>query len=337
MLETIKFSIIVPVYNAEKYVCKCMRSLIDQTYGNYEVIIVDDGSKDKSVDVIQAFLQGNQKFRLVRQENKGSGGARNTGVEYATGDYIVFIDGDDYVKTTFLERVACVLLKNENLDILCYDIEEVNEQGLTLRVLQMNEGLRNITNATETPKLLTINPSPCNKLFRREFYLQTNVRFPENTLYEDTVTPRVLLACAKQVGFTEETFYYYVQHQGSCTHLKPSPRCLDIIKVMDELVGIFKAKNIFEQFFAELELVAIRSVFLFALERVNEMDYKYALQNDLVDYIKREFPNVLENKYLSKGLRKRVAVLLKRKFRRYHFRYVKLDQWKRRIKRAIKR
>lgn len=118
------FSVIVPVYNSSEYIQKCIESILCQKFKNYEVIFVDDGSNDDSISIISKYLKEYTNFKLLKQENKGVSAARNTGLINATGEYILFMDSDDYWESGILDRLSKVLLANENVDILLFNYFE---------------------------------------------------------------------------------------------------------------------------------------------------------------------------------------------------------------------
>ena len=124
-----KYSLIVPVYNVQKYIEKCISSILDQDYANYEIIIVDDGSTDKSAEIIDRIANLNRdKIVSIHQENKGLGGARNTGLEKATGKYVWFIDSDDTIAPYSLKHLDEFIQKQE-VDILVFDRVAIDELG----------------------------------------------------------------------------------------------------------------------------------------------------------------------------------------------------------------
>lgn len=119
-----KISAIVPVYNSEKYVEQCIESILSQTYQDWELILVDDGSKDNSLSILQEYANRDTRIHVIHQENKGPGIARNVGVDYATGDYIVFIDSDDRVYKDYFN-----LLSNKKEDVVFIDVNQVDKNG----------------------------------------------------------------------------------------------------------------------------------------------------------------------------------------------------------------
>ena len=126
MEKEIKISVVIPVYNAEKYIGKCLDSIINQTYKNWEVICINDGSSDKSEEIIDTYKNQKYNITLIKQKNMGPGAARNTGIDKANGDYIVFIDADDYIDSNFFSRLNDVV---QDTDIVFIDIMQVNGFG----------------------------------------------------------------------------------------------------------------------------------------------------------------------------------------------------------------
>ena len=160
-----KISIIVPAYNAEKTIKRCLDSLIDQDYSNIEILVIDDGSSDNTYDIVEEYRKKNSNITLVHQNNQGVSVARNKGLEIATGDYVMFVDSDDS-----LNPGTCSLLMNvaiENIDLIIFGLN-IYRSGKLLRTPHLDN---NIVNLDESPenywKLRRINLGPCNKLYKK--------------------------------------------------------------------------------------------------------------------------------------------------------------------------
>lgn len=134
--ENIKFSIIVPVYNVEKYLEKCLDSLVNQTYKNYEVILINDGSTDRSKNICEKITNKNNNFILINQENKGLSGARNTGLKYVNGDYILFVDSDDWIDTNCLEKINKEILSDNELDLILFPYIKENNKSIQVKLFE---------------------------------------------------------------------------------------------------------------------------------------------------------------------------------------------------------
>ncbi len=215
-----KISVIVPVYNCEKYIKKCVDSIIKQTFKDLEIILVDDGSTDKSGKICDEFKIKDSRIKVVHQENKGVSSARNEGLKVSNGDYISFVDGDDYLSEDTYEFLY------DNLEKICADISvcgivncffkadgskklarqsSFNGSGVLTGKEAMSEALKS--------RIFSVNP--VNKLFAA--WLFDNEKFPEGKTSEDAfLIPKILLKSNK-VFYSSEPKYYYVRHEGSIT------------------------------------------------------------------------------------------------------------------------
>ena len=205
-----KFSIIVPVYNVEKYLPRCLDSVLDQEFDDYEIIAVDDESPDNSIDILNEYQKKTEKLKIIRQKNKGLGGARNTGIKEAAGEYLIFLDSDDYISPKMLSSLN-EYLKKEDLDILAFDCERVTESGQTIEKVSVKDYQDQYTSLNAKQYLL-FEPTSCVKTYRRTLYTEHRIEFPEKLWYEDLATTLKLSAYATKIGYLKEVFYYYVQH-----------------------------------------------------------------------------------------------------------------------------
>ena len=177
----IKVSVIIPVYNVEIYIEKCINSLINQTLKEIEFIFVNDGSPDNSVSIIKKYQKKDKRIKLLEKENGGQASARNLGMKHAKGEYIAFVDSDDYVKENMYELMYN-RAKKDNLDIvMCENYLVYNDR--------IEEKKNSITENDEqiiTPeKYITLSPSPCNKIIKKEYIEKCKFTFPEGIIYED--------------------------------------------------------------------------------------------------------------------------------------------------------
>ena len=221
-----KISVIVAAYNVESYVEKCIESLLKQTYTNLEIIIVEDGSKDKTWEVLQKY-QKNKKIKLLKNpENKGLSYSRNRGLENASGDYIGYIDSDDYVEENYYEAMLSKL-KSEKSDIAVCDMKLYYEESNTFQICLGCEG--------ETTKLNFINnglaASACNKLFKKEII--SKYKFSEGKINEDLAVVIPCLVEAKNISYIEGIYYIYVQRNTSIQNSVFSSKRFDIIYGVD--------------------------------------------------------------------------------------------------------
>ena len=293
------FSIIIPVYNVKQYLGTCLDSLVQQTFQDFEAIIVDDVSNDGSKDIALSYAQRfPEHFKVILHEvNTRQGGARNTGIGVAAGQYLMFLDSDDYLTPNALE-VLHRAMEERNAPILEFCQQLVDEQGRPLRKDQWPGWL---DTAKPYPQpLLVSGMGPCNKVYRRELFFQPDIRFPLNHFYEDYWTVPKLLLRSGQVSYLHDALYCYRQRTGSTTHSKDVSHNRDVLLGTDELLTYFKANSMSEAQFAELEFLAVTHLLINATLRISCIDWRSPLQQEILTYMQTHFPNWKNNPYLGK-------------------------------------
>ena len=319
-----KFSVIVPVYNVEKFLAKCLDSILQQTYQDYEIVAVNDGSTDSSVKILKQYQEKSTKVRVITQKNKGLGGARNTGIQNAQGEFLVFLDSDDYIENNMLEILAQYLEKYK-LDILAFDCNLVNLYGEILQRATFSGSKDKYTSLTQQEFLL-LEPTSCTKVYRRTLYIEHNIKFPERLWYEDLATVFKLAPFAKNIGYLKLALYCYVQQDGSITHSTNTKRMMEIETAFNSNVEYFKKQGFWEKFQDELEWNAILHVLYYSAFRLLGCGYHKKNMEDLLIYIESIFPNWKENKYLSDQKKKRYLMDLIVDHKYYKF-YLKTGFW----------
>lgn len=312
-----RFSIIIPVYNVEQYIRKCMDSIMNQSFSDFEVIVVDDETPDNSMQIVQEFVERYpDKIQVIHQKNTRQGGARNRGVLEARGEYILFVDSDDYVHTDMLQTVN-TRLEETPCDILVFRFAGVSEKDELLWESDFKGLKPGLYHPSEYAQILRLHIGPVCKAFRRSFYVESGVRFPEKLLYEDGIT-RLLHAKASSVGICDDCLYYYVQSSQSTMRTGISERMLDILTITDIVRDGFQRDGLYDQFRDPLELSLIWGI-LGILNGINQRDPSHPLQIPLADYIAKTFPDYPANTEMSKKEKKELDLLVAHKFRRYHF------------------
>lgn len=212
-----KFSIVIPVYNTEKYLDKCIRSAIDQTYQNIEVLLIDDGSQDNSAKICDEYAKKDSRIKVIHKENGGLSDARNCGIDIATGDYILLLDSDDYISLHAVENF--LVYAEKNIDVI---IGEVIVEGgncsfkhiKTENALSGKEYLLKAYREDKAPM------AACFSVYNKKFLDSNNLRFKKGILHEDEeFSPRCLLL-ANSVICVENYFYYYQIRENSITTKK---------------------------------------------------------------------------------------------------------------------
>lgn len=211
MEEKTLFSIIVPVYNVEKYLDKCLASILRQTFKNFECIIIDDGSPDNSNAIIDKYVKLDQRFKVIHQKNMGISAARNAGLDIAKGEYVVFVDSDDYIADDYLEKFALKIADTDADIVICGFIEAYKdyEKNKVFAVESTEVIKQNI--------LADIWPSYVwNKCYKKDLF--TNIRFPVGKIFEDILTiPELCLYAQKIVCIPDKLYYYNRQNENSIT------------------------------------------------------------------------------------------------------------------------
>lgn len=328
-----RFSIIIPVYNVENYIRRCMDSVMNQTFSDYEVIVVDDESPDNSMQIVAEFADAFPgKITMIHQKNTRQGGARNNGVTHAKGEYILFVDSDDYVSPDLLQTLD-EQLKIHDCDILAFKYRMVTSEGHELQDGGFGSLAEGLYHPREDKQIVMLPVGPVHKAYRRSFYLDCGFRFPERILYEDAMT-RVLVASASGVYLHDAALYYYVQSPNSSMRQKPSERMLDILTVTDLVADAFRQRGLYEDFRQPLESSLVGGI-LYVLEFVNRADPSSRLQDAMMDYIRDKFPACLENPFLDPDVWYGLNLLLKGKYRMFHILVIRggevksfLKRWK---------
>ena len=226
-----KYSIIVPVYNMEKYISKCLDSIFSSTYKNYEVIIVNDGSTDKSDEIIKTYIEKNRNIIYIKEENMGLSTARNNGVSKATGDYIIFVDSDDYIEEKLLENIE---LNIDNNDVLRYQLNVVNN-----KVTPYNEVPFESLNGIEAFSLICkykYIELACLYAIKREFFIKNNFKFTKGVYHEDYGLIPLVFSKAKSVKSISYIGYNYVNRNNSIMNSNDYKKQ---IKKMDDVLYLF--------------------------------------------------------------------------------------------------
>lgn len=218
-------TIIVPVYQVKEYVGECVESLLDQTYTNLEILLVDDGSTDDSGELCDEYARRDDRIRVIHQENQGAAGARNTGLDHAEGEYVAFVDSDDKISSIYIEELynligkyhadiaACAFKKGKTGETLCNG-ETVNDNSVMEVCMSSEQMLRQWHG-----KYKRWETTPCNKLYRRTILEDAGgvIRFPVGRRHEDVLISHLIVDNANKIVLTTQELYMYRTRPGSCT------------------------------------------------------------------------------------------------------------------------
>lgn len=234
----IKLSIIIPVYNVEAFVGRCIESCLKQDLppSEYELLIVNDGSKDGSMDVVRQYARQYENIRIIEQENKGLSTARNVGLSQAKGGYVWFVDSDDDVNGDELKALVDFAI-DQNLDVLCFDIRVIKQGQKTVTHPNHKNKCRTIFEGQDFFVNVAMPPSSCVALYRKDFVISNGLCFKEGIVHEDQeFTPRAY-CLAKRISYINAPVYNYWVRSGSImtSPEKQAKKAKDLLVICDSL------------------------------------------------------------------------------------------------------
>lgn len=289
-----KVSVIVPVYNVEKYLERCINSLLNQTLQDIEIIIVDDGSTDSSKIIIEKYLNlHREKIKYYYKENGGLSSARNYGIPYARGEYIAFLDSDDYIESTMYEEMYNIA-KKENSDMVeCDFIWEYPDK----QKYDCGQIYNDKKEALEKARVVA-----WNKLIKREILEKEKIEFPFGLRYEDVEFFYKLVPSLNKISFVKKFFIHYVQRDNSIVNTQNS-KTMDIFKVLDNVIDYYKKNNYYQEYKNQLEYTYTRLLLCSSLKRMCKIDNKEERKKafeETWNNLNTKFPDWKKNKLLKK-------------------------------------
>lgn len=295
-----KISVIVPAYNVEKYINKCINSILGQAYKNIEVIVVDDGSTDQTSKICDEVAQSDKRVRVIHQKNQGLSQARNNGIKASTGSYISLIDGDDVVESDFLKNMASAI--RDDIDIVVSGYKTVNANSNILSTNRKDNAV--LSGKSAAIELLTKQEDffviAWNKLYKKDIFIKNNIWYPAGRIHEDNLTTYKLLSKAHKVAIIDAADYLYAKRTGSITDKsKKDLQINEKINAAKEAILFFEDKDLCE--------AAKYSLFLAQIIKLNTAinSRDYELCNKTIteilsgDYNKNKFCTTKGKFYIS--------------------------------------
>lgn len=237
-----EISVIVPAYNVEEYIGKCLKSLKNQTFKNFEVLVVDDGSTDNTYEMIKSSSENDERFRLMKCEHCGLSGVRNFALQNALGDYIAFVDSDDFVSEDYL-GVLYKLCKENDAEISTCNFYYYFPKDDSSKVRIRKTGDRVLTSKDALKILLRdkkMQSYVWNKLFKRTLFFENDITFP-SIYFEDLCTTPKLIYFSNRVASTSKALYYYTQREGSIMNMNK----IQLDKVDDLITSVSRLNHFF--------------------------------------------------------------------------------------------
>lgn len=310
-MKSFKVSIILPVYNVEKYLSACLDSLLAQTLEEIEIVAVNDGSTDGSLQILQAYQSLNpEKLFIFSTENHGVSRARNYGFAHSHGEYVWFVDSDDFV-----EPDACRLLYEkataDGNDLVLFRYYNVDSETGVRKEYIASCHNQNFRVADKPYELPAISPYPWIKFIHRDLF--NGLCFPEGIRFEDLPVAYLLAVKARSIGYVDQCFYNYRKNVGFLSRLTPSTLHIRnaIIFMKEEMEKL----GLFEQYQTELDFIAVRHFFyrfwkLLTNYETDQKELKLQLINELFDYMESNIPDWESNHYVRYSLPPHIGRLL---------------------------
>lgn len=292
-----KLSIIVPVYGVEKYIDKCLNSLVKQSLKEIEIIVVNDGTKDNSQKIVDKYVKKYpDKIKSYIKENGGLGSARNYGLKKASGEYIGYVDSDDFVEKDMYKKLYNKAKENNYDIVVCgnYNVsEDYQNKNIDAFINNYNTDLENIFFG---------KMAVWNKIYKRDILIKNKLEFKEKVWYEDLAFTLKAIMNSNTFAFIDEPLYDYLIREGSIMNNSNVQRNLEILDAFNDILSYIQ-HNKKEEYFSKIEFLAIDHIYISAIVRVlkAEADDKVKREtiNKLIDYMNKKFPNYKNNKYIN--------------------------------------
>lgn len=299
MHENILVSVIVPVYKVPTFIGRCAESLMAQTHKNLQIILVDDGSPDECGDLCDQYAQKDSRVQVVHKENGGLSDARNAGIAVAQGEYLAFVDGDDFVSADYIACLLAACVENDAQVSACAYYSYYSEDKMTVHqpgencVLSSEEAVKDIFIMGDKLQVMA-----WNKLYACALFQDGTIRYPKGKIHEDVFTTYRFCAAANKVACINDPCYYYVQREGSIISQKFSPKRLQLLEAVESIRPFVESNA------PSYDLEYAYYVFLNHLTLLNAMaDGKCIDKNlfdSLVNKIKGMQPDLYANPFFTK-------------------------------------
>ncbi|MEA4874880.1 glycosyltransferase [Anaerorhabdus sp.] len=294
-----KLSVVMPIYNVEEYLPKCIESCLSQTYKDFELFLVNDGSKDNSLDICRTYEQKDTRIHVIDKLNGGLSDARNAGMRVATGEYIYFVDSDDFLERTCFEK--CIAkLETTNTDMVIFDVYQYFMQTNTKEIIHNGLTENTTTSVKENPSILTkVLNAAWNKMYRKSLFVNNSIEYPVGYYYEDLGTTYKLMLMANKISFINEPLYDYLADRPGNITQQFNMKTYHIIDMINEIVTYYKEQKCFNLYYDECMYIAGINI-MECLKKTRNIKDKEEV-NKFIDtcfaYLKKEFPQFPKCKY----------------------------------------
>ncbi len=295
----------------EDYLEKCLSSVMEQSFKEFEVIVVNDESTDNSLNIIKEYAAKDPRIVIIDQKNKGLGGARNSGIDIAKGDYLFFLDSDDYIRKDTLNYLYHYATENA-LDLVVFNYEKVDENGKVIHKTNFGNEIVSRDDAFRKIVAHRTSPQAWNKLYKKYLFTDTRIRYPEKFLHEDLPVTYKVFWYAQKIGYTNESFYYWLSRDGSITQKFTFSHIDDIANSLLQKKQFLEENDVIKSYELEyirgsiqmLNILLERSVRLsdndiaLMTHTQNIIDRGHIVNKNQIDSLQKYDP-ALHNKYVS--------------------------------------
>ena len=286
-----KITVVIPAYNSEKYIGRCLDSVLGQSFKDFEVLVIDDGSKDGTWSVVKEYAERDTRVRCEKQSNMGVAKTRNKAIGMAKGECLAFIDNDDYVDVDYLEK----LMIGDNMDIVLSGYRRPTREGKIVKKVVLKD--------TEWCEFVV--PTPWAKLFRKEFLIKNKIEFLDNNIGEDVYFNLLAVLSTGRIKILDYVGYNWFLNNESVSNTKQKDfENLDVFRLLNCCYDELKKRGLLNKNYEVLELFFYRYIVWFLLftskdQRKETIEKKY---DELFEWLEKRFPNYENNKLLKGGL-----------------------------------
>ena len=306
-----KVSIIVPCYNIDKYIRKCVDSLLMQTYDNIEIILVDDQSTDLTGEILDGYALIDNRVIVFHKKNGGLSDARNYGLERCSGKYVCFVDGDDYVSTRYIEKMYISMIKTDSDIVACnyYYEDEKGRQWLSHEIIDtVYDNIGALVDFMSYEQNLGV--VAWNKMYKKTLFIDNDIRYPYGKFHEDNYTTYKVFYHSKRISLISDSLYYYIQRSDSIMGKKFNKKRFDIIGSLDGLKNLIEDNDLslrenYDAFEAMVRITLLNNMIRSRYINKDTKQFMDELLNDRQKYLK--------NSLLKKKFRTMLLLMRHRK------------------------
>lgn len=299
----VDISVIVPAYNVEKYISSCLNSLLNQTKKEIEIIVIDDGSTDNTLNILNEYKKNNpSKIHIVSQENQGLSITRNNGIKLSTGKYILFVDGDDEIDINLLKNLWDKL-EEFPYDVIAFNVEVIYPNKKIIVNPGITSDIKNFNLDSKKKFLTDMYCMACNKMYKKDLFKDENLLFTPNTWFEDVLLMHKLVPNLTSLGYLDFPGYKYYQRENSITYTY-SDKLKDINFVLEKILEYYKKNDLYSIYKSELEYIYVRYMFATYIKRLAKTKNKQKFNNGILyslNCVNETFPNYKKNIYINKS------------------------------------